>query len=85
MLTLQLDASVLQPIQIKGEDISQTKTAKLLSVTVDNHLNFTANSPKHTSTSPQKHLKQFAKHVLNNPPKHFNTTSESLKQRFDIT
>ena len=42
LLTLQLNVSVTPPILINGEQIQQTTTAKLLGVTIDDHLMFKA-------------------------------------------
>ena len=44
MLTLQLNTTISPPITIKGESISQTRSAKLLGVTIDDHLTFTSHT-----------------------------------------
>ena len=49
-LLMQLNVSVTPPIMINGEQIQQTKTAKLLGVTVDDHLKFKA----HVTTTIEK-------------------------------
>ena len=42
LLTLLLSVSVTPPILIHGEQIQQTKTANLLGITIDDHLQFKA-------------------------------------------
>mgnify|MGYP001791570963 FL=1 len=50
LLTLQLNATITPPICIKGEAISQTKTEKLLGVTIDDQLTFST----HTRSAIEK-------------------------------
>ena len=50
LLTLQLNVSVTPPIMINGEQIQQTKTAKLLGVTIDDHPKFQS----HVTTTIEK-------------------------------
>ena len=44
LLTLQLNTTVSPPITIKGEEITQTKSAKLLGVIIDEHLSFSTHT-----------------------------------------
>ena len=50
LLTLQLNVSVTPPILINDVQIQQTKTAKLLGVTIDDHLKF----KDHVTTTIEK-------------------------------
>ena len=51
VLTLQLNASVSPPLTVNGEEIAQTKSAKLLGITIDEHLSLKKDQVCHVQSS----------------------------------